>query len=462
MRSMQEGLSTTKKGRNYSGVCCHLCRKSENFCLIPENKVDEKYNTKRKRLDSESEDCSRDSDEFSSDEEEDEFGAFADEIADEDILATIQAIRSKDPRIYDGQTKFFKSASAEVDVGHGEEGSDDEGRQEKPMYLKDYHRMNLLNGLTGNEGGAGGKPMTYLEEQQSLKRDLVKVMHTTAEGLESEGENANGEFLLIKKAPIEEAVPPPPDPSAADPENPDDYLTSFLASKAWQPKDRQNIYGPVMESDDSEEDEIAEQYEQGFNLRFEDPPKAAQLVGHARGVVKTMSARRDVMSTRKRAREAKAQRREEERRQREMEKGRLRALKVEQLMDKVKQIQKVAGLGDGSEDPDNWKELLKGSFNERKWDELMARKFGEDYYRVKEDELPEKPIWEDDIGLGDIEMEADISLHGEDVAEGETKQKQKTRRDYEREKRERKKRDKETRKEVEQFVDKNIHFDKEV
>lgn len=430
--------------------------------LTPEMIVDEKYKNKRKWLDSESEDGSLEEsggDESSSDEEEDEFGEFADEVADKDILATIQAIRSKDPRIYDGQTRFFKSASMDEGVGYGKEDKEKKGR---PMYLKDYHRMNLLNGLIGNEDEADEKPKTYLEEQQSLKHDLVKVMQTAAEDIGSESESANNDFLSIKKAPTEEFVLPPPDPSTADPENPDDYLASFLASKAWLPKDHKNVYGPAMESDDSEEEEIAEQYEQGFNLRFEDPPKAAQLVGHARGIVKPMSARRDVMSARKRAREAKAQRREDERRQREVEKGRLRALKVEQLMEKVKQIQEVAGLGDGSEDPDSWKELLKGSFSERKWDELMSRKFGDDYYRVREDELPEKPIWEDGINLGDIEMEAGISLHDEDAAEDEPKGKGKTRRDYEREKRERKKREKETRKELEKFVDKNIHFDEEV
>ena len=45
-----------------------------------------------------------------------------------------------------------------------------------------------------------------------------------------------------------------------------------------------------MESNGSEEEEIAQQYDQGFNLQFENPPKATQLVGHARGVFKAMSA----------------------------------------------------------------------------------------------------------------------------------------------------------------------------
>ena len=92
---------------------------------------------------------------------------------------------------------------------------------------------------------------------------------------------------------------------------------------------------------------------------------------------------------------------------------------------------------------------------------INGRKFGNDYYRVIEDGLPEKPTWEDDIDLEDTEIEADTSLHGEDAAEHGS-QKWKTKRDYEKEKREHKKCVKETRKEVELFVDTNIHFDEEV
>ncbi|KAF8430025.1 KRI1-like family C-terminal-domain-containing protein [Tirmania nivea] len=443
-------------------------------------RLEEKYKKKRKWLDDSDSDFDSDrrnevllddSDgdvDSSSAEDEDEFGEFADEVADEDILATISAIRSKDPRVYDGQTRFFKSA-----LEGGEDEADGEiakkEKQEKPMFLKDYHRENLLRRKYPLEDEDDGKPKTYMEEQEALKRDLVQGMHNAAEDIANDGEEG-GDFLTTKSAPVQEGVPPP-DPNVADPENPDEYLKSFLASKAWLPKNRKNIYGPAMESDDSEEEEIAEQFEQGFNLRFEDPTKAAQLVGHARGAVKAMTARKDGMSSRRRAREAKKLKKEEERKEREIEKGRLRALKVEELMSKVKQIKEVAGLRDGDEDPESWKEFLKGGFNEDKWDEWMAKRFGDDYYGAEENvqDVPKKPTWgHDDTEIGDIGIEGgnedgDLDLvNYTDAEEGGSKGKRKTRKDYEKEKREKKKRDRETRKEIEKFVDDIIDLDEEV
>jgi len=474
MRRMQRDSSTIRKERRSSGVGHHLSVPSTaiglatNFGAI----VEEKYKKKRKRpddLDS-SADCTSDSDSddgSSSDEDEDEFGEFADEVADEDILATINAIRSKDPRVYDGQSRFFKSAPEEAE---GEDAKKKKKKQEKPMFLKDYHRENLLkrkNPVEDEEDD--GKRSTYMEEQEALKRDLVRDMHNVAEGIANSDEEGD-DFLTTKSTLVQKGAPPPPDPKAADPENPDEYLKNFLASKAWLPKDRKNVYGPAMESDDSEEEEIAEQFEQGFNLRFEDPSKAAQLVGHARGAVKAMTARKNGMSARRRAREARKLKKEEERKEMEIEKGRLRVLKVEELMSKVKQIKEVAGLGDGDEDPEDWKELLKGRFSEDKWDEWMAKKFGDDYYGTKEKvlDVTEKPTWDDDIEIGDIGIEGgneggDLNTEDHtDAEEGASKGKRKTRKDYEKEKREKKKRDRETRKEVEKFVDENIDLDEEV
>ncbi|KAF8468441.1 hypothetical protein BDZ91DRAFT_762412 [Kalaharituber pfeilii] len=63
----------------------------------------------------------------------------------------------------------------------------------------------------------------------------------------------------------------------------------FLKEKARLPKERKGVYGPALESDDSKGEKIAEQFEQGFNLRFEDFSKADQLVGHAPCAVKVMS-----------------------------------------------------------------------------------------------------------------------------------------------------------------------------
>ncbi|KAI5792474.1 KRI1-like family C-terminal-domain-containing protein [Peziza echinospora] len=404
-----------------------------------------------------------DSDDSSS-EDEDEYGVLADSIKDSDIMATINAIRTKDPRVYDGQTRFFKPAKTDDDDDDEEEEEDQEEEKQKPMYLKDYHRENLLKGIVPGEE-EDNKPKTYLQQQDDLKRSLVQDMHKAAETLGSDDED---DFLTTRSVvvPDQEALAPP-DPETADPENPDAYLNSFLASKAWLPKDKKNVYGPALESDDSEEDDAIDQFEQGFNLRFEDPSKAAQLVGHARGAVKMMSARKDGMSARKRARELKKQKKEDEKKQREIDKGRLRALKVEQLMHKVQKIKEVAGFvgEEGAEDLKDWKKLLEGGFSDEQWDAEMEKRFGDGYYGETETTRPSKPEWNDDIDIGDIPLDFDEEEGGvnlDDDEEEAVKPKKSTRKDFEKEKKEKKKRDRETRKEVEKFVDENVDLDAEL
>src|SRR4051812_44626428 len=99
-----------------------------------------------------------DEEEDSSDEEdEDEDGELATEALDSEIFATLDAIRSKDPRVYDKDAKFYS------EVTESETPGTQEKKSEKPMYLRDYHRQNLLNGDAAEE--AEDAPKTFAQEQ---------------------------------------------------------------------------------------------------------------------------------------------------------------------------------------------------------------------------------------------------------------------------------------------------------
>ena len=103
----------------------------------------------------------------SEDETEDEDGGLANEAVDAEISATIQAIRSKDPRIYQKDVTFYTALD-------NIEESEKQDSAEKPLYLRDYHRKNLLeNGGKDEQNGDGGEPLPYNQEQAALKSSIM-------------------------------------------------------------------------------------------------------------------------------------------------------------------------------------------------------------------------------------------------------------------------------------------------
>jgi protein KRI1 len=63
----------------------------------------------------------------SDDEDEDDEGFLATEALDMEISATLQAIRSKDPRVYDEKSTFY------APIVEGDDGNPAPEKKEKPM-----------------------------------------------------------------------------------------------------------------------------------------------------------------------------------------------------------------------------------------------------------------------------------------------------------------------------------------
>ena len=422
-----------------------------------------------KRRDRDEDDGS--SEESSDDEEEDDNAELATEALDAEINATLNAIRSKDPRVYDSNVTFY-SQNDDAQPGTSK-------KQEKPMTLRDYHRENYLSGATLTEDNdAPQPPKTYAQEQEELKDAVVKEMHAAADGEDSSADQESGDednFLIRKSAP--EPAPKPEvklDVENAD-KDPENFLSNFMSSRAWIPTNRELH---PFESDDEDEDERAEAFEEAYNFRFEDPNKANErITTHARDATNQQSVRREEKSSRKKHREAERLRKEEEKKQRETEKNRLRKLKVEQLQEKVNQIKEVAGFRASQFTDEDWARFLDDNWDDRNWEQEMQKRFGEDYYAEEEgagsdDESggkkkkPKKPTWDDDIDITDIVPDFDAEnprptmeesdAEMDDAADGEGSSSKKSKAQ---EKRDQKREARKDRMRIEEAADRNLDLD---
>jgi protein KRI1 len=402
--------------------------------------VEEKYGK-------EEEDEEHTSEDSSSDESEDDAAEFATEALDAEILATVQAIRAKDPRIYNKDAKFY-SELEQAERAAKELTSKELASKEAPVYLRDYHRHNLLDNGSGDQTGDSA-PLPYALEQEAIKRDLVKEIHTTTNGeaeTTAEGEEGDDDFLVrVEKAGLKQSNsrPPIPDPKLAERE-PETFLSNFLASRAWVPTETSRFQ--PLESDDEDDLYHAEQYEHAFNLRFEDPETSnKKLMTHSRAAVEKYTVRREEKGGRQKARDRDRTKKMEEKEKRKEERKRLKTLRVREMEEKLDKIRDAAGLSGKSVKPEEWADMLEGDWDDDKWNEEMRRRFGDKYYEDGDDISVEgeadteetgkakkrvkKPKWDDDLDIKDLvpdfvdEEEAlpEISLSDEDEPVADSK-----------------------------------------
>lgn len=343
---------------------------------------------------------------------EDEDGDLVDENLDDEIAATLAAIKSKDPRIYAKDSKFYTEAELAEKAEADEEA--------KPMYLRDYHRKILLE----NEGSVDQEvPMTYAQEQDQLKRTLLEDINAATDGDTRLPEGSDDEFLVRKQKIVHSKRverPPAPDPRTAE-EDPSTFLSNFFAARAWVPTERSQFH--PLESDDEEQESEAEKLEHAWNLRFEDPANSNKmLTTHSREIVAKYSVRREELNGRKKEREKEKDKKVKKKLEREEERKRYKNLKVRDMEQKFEKIRDAAGLRGKKVDVNEWADLLEGDWDDEEWNTEMSRRFGDDYYGDA-DEVFEggestatksrKPKWEDDIDVKDIVPDFDEEVEDE-------------------------------------------------
>jgi protein KRI1 len=379
--------------------------------------VEEKYNKPAKPANGKLYGDKYDEDSESSDEDEDDEGFLATEDLDAEISATLQALRSKDPRVYDEKVTFYKPVTeGEAKVKAGSEKG-------KPMYLHDYHRENLLKGVNGDMEEDDLAPRTFVQEQEDLQRSIVKEMHAAGD---PESEDEDGGFLIPKSKPQTTATAATTsihpsrakrvkidlDVESAD-KDPETFLSNFMQARAWVPSDGARFQ--PLESDDDEEVDRAEAWENAYNMRFENPAGANEnLRSYARDIIAAKSVRREEPNSRKKQRDAQREKKEAEKAERDDERTRLRQLKIGEMEEKLQKIKKAAGIRGKTLKDDDWTKVLENDWDDDTWEAEMKAKFGENYYAEQEagsdseadsndkKKKIRKPKWDDDIDIKDL------------------------------------------------------------
>ena len=309
-----------------------------------------------------------------------------------------------------------------------------------------------MKGDIGASDDEEDTPMTYLQEQDALKKSILSEINAAAVGDDSDEEDegfikrkasektdSNGVHpsrsvnLKITEVDIKEAE-----------KDPETFLSNFMSARAWVPADGSNW--KAFESDEGEDDNNADEFENAYNMRFEDPEKSNEFLrSYARDIAAKKSVRREEKTGRKRLRELERERKEEEKRQRHEEKARLRKLKLEEAEEKLRKVKHAAGAVGKDLSAEDWMKFLDDAWENDKWEEEMVKRFGDDYYAQDDQDVvasddgeadgdkkkkkPKKPKWDDDIDIKDLvpdfvddEAKPDISLsdvEGEEDADAD-------------------------------------------
>lgn len=315
-------------------------------------------------------------------------------------MATLNALRSKDPRIYNKDATFY----TEVE----EDGESKEGvKKEAAMTLRQFHTKNLLEGRVPGDDEDDAPPRTYAQEQEEIRKSLVNAAV----------DEEDDDFLVAKPKPASSKKDrkkiTQEDVFKAE-QDPELFLSNYMESRAWKPADKTQFQ--PLESDDDDEDAAIDEFEHAYNTYFEDSTGANEkLTTYARDAVAATTVRRDEGNSRKKARDVARAKREAERQEREEDLSRLRKLKVEEMEAKVQQIRKIGGLSGRDFKIDEWKDVLEGEWSDDQWDKEMEKRFGESYYNEadavsdsddagsgKKSKKPKKPKFDDDIDIKDL------------------------------------------------------------
>eukprot|EP01029_Cantina_marsupialis_P018167 TRINITY_DN4146_c0_g1_i1.p1 TRINITY_DN4146_c0_g1~~TRINITY_DN4146_c0_g1_i1.p1 ORF type:complete len:611 (+),score=328.22 TRINITY_DN4146_c0_g1_i1:34-1866(+) len=344
------------------------------------------------------------SDDESSSEEEDEDGGHLTAALQANVLETLHMIKTKDPKIYDPKNKFF-DGPIEMDLAK-------KSKNEKKTF-KDLERERVMEAMENDgimkddeeherdqmEDFTPAENKSYFETQRDAKMALKKALADDSDEEEDDffqtraktNEEIEAEKEMISKA-ADKAI-----------DESDDFLRDYVKNEGWKVDEDE-----FTEDTDEEDVKKAEEFEQEYNFRFEDP-EGGVIKGYSR-VIKDSMRRRD--NKRKRQRDAKKKRKQEEKLNHIAELKRLRELRKNAVAAREEAIAKVSGL----EEIDG--KILSDDFDPEAHEKMMQKLFNDEYYEADDEDMNadsddeavmEKPKLDDLMNMPGMEdLKADL------------------------------------------------------
>ncbi|KAL3233134.1 Protein KRI1 [Nakaseomyces bracarensis] len=441
----------------------------KNDVAVDVQEPNQEQEPKQKKEDNQEDEDIGDDDDEESSEEEDDFGELLTEEVEDGIKNVLNAIRNNEKdKLLDPKVRFFEDPEVAASKLTVEE-------KHKPVYLKDYHRMNILSGdalKDDDEHDDFDMPMetvdgkqSFVSQQREERQQLLDEINSafkedgeeeaeagSRSGSESEGDDDDG--FLKKKAKKEDGKGKADDPlKNINPDKDEEkFLDEFVNQHAWIPKKGDKIIqldGETnIEEDDEEFEDAVEKFENAYNFRYEDPT-AAEIVSYARNQA---TLRRSATSTRRRKRDEEKAQREEEQKKKEESIQKKKTKKVNKVTDILEQIKEAYGAEISEEMVQKITDtLLNNDYKEDDWNDVVAQLFNDEFYSQEG-----KPNWDEDDEIMADFYNGKEDNDDEEVEEAENdeeiKPKKKEKKD---EKKSKKKEKKQLTEMVEKAVDKN-------
>ncbi|KAH6799962.1 hypothetical protein C2S52_000426 [Perilla frutescens var. hirtella] len=312
---------------------------------------------------------------------------------DADFFDALLKVKNQDPILREKDAKLF--ISDDEDDGDEDNASKKKGKN-KPMYLKDVVSKQLIEAgpefsdeemESGDDDSVKNRVKSYSEEQEEMRQGFVKAL----EEEENDDDDDNEDLFKVKSSgkddeeeEDDDGIGDKLDEYFGEDEKLDGdtkFLKDYFRNRMWADDGKSNRAGDVDIDVSEDEDEIEKQedYERGYNFRFEENA-GDRVMGHSRKVEGSV---RKKDNARKSQRERKEERMAQAEFERKEELKRLKNLKKKEINEKLEKIREVAGIGKAAPnflDKDDLEEEFDPAAHDRK----MKEAFGEDYYGAED------------------------------------------------------------------------------
>ncbi|XP_041984558.1 protein KRI1 homolog [Aricia agestis] len=289
------------------------------------------------------------------------------------FLKTLSLLKTKDPRIYDPNFKFFdekvekdkekKSEPKKLTFADSDDDSDDDPNIfsiEKKAEISDDDEKQ------GKKEDKDGKLKDYLigkaeHVDEEVEKDLAPLRQLWSDPKLNDGEAFLRDYILNKR-----------------------YLEDGEAGAEDKLRDDE-----ALEEDERRVEEQG-QFERAYNFRFEEPDEE-----YLKRFPRTMNYIRPKDDKRSRKRAELRARKEEEKRRKMEEIARLKALKLKEIREKIEKIKEVTG----NQDLAFKEEDIESDFDPAEHDRRMREMFDDTYYGEQEDHKPQFPELDDELEI---------------------------------------------------------------